>query len=76
MNSVTPPGAQQALTQLPEIAAYLPCRIVIYEENYVTKLSTIGLEEMLAAVEVNEEFRSYMTLLFMNLKQVMHSWDN
>jgi len=71
-----PSGAQQALTQLPEIAAYLPCRIAVYEENYATKLSTIGLEEMLAAVEVNDEFKSFMTMLFTNLKQVMHSWDD
>jgi len=71
-----PPGAQQALTQLPEISAYLPCRISVYEENYATKLTTIGLEEILSAVEVNDEFRSYMTILFANLKQVMHSWDN
>ena len=71
-----PSGAQQALTQLPEIAAYLPCRIAVYDENYATKLSTIGLEEMLAAVEVNDEFKSFMTILFTNLKQVMHSWDD
>ncbi|KYJ85943.1 DUF302 domain-containing protein [Sulfurovum riftiae] len=71
-----PPGAQQALTHIAEISAYLPCRISVYRENHVTKLATIGLDEILSAMDVNTEFKSYMTILFTNLKQVMHSWDN
>ena len=71
-----PPGAQQALSQLPEISVYLPCRISVYEDNGLTALSTIGLEEMINAFEVDERFKTYMTILFENLKQVMHSWDD
>ena len=71
-----PPGAQQALTHIAEISAYLPCRISVYEENGVTKMATIGLAEILNAVDVDDEFKSYMTILFDNLKQVMHSWDD
>ena len=71
-----PPGAQQALSQLPEISVYLPCRLSVYEDNGLTVLSTIGLEEMINAFEVDERFKTYMTILFENLKQVMHSWDD
>ncbi len=71
-----PAGAQQALTYLSEISVYLPCRISVYEDNGVTTLSTIGLEEIVNIFEVDERFKSYMTILFENLKQVMHSWDD
>ncbi len=70
-----PPGAQQALSQLPEISAYLPCRISLYEDNGSTTLSTIGLEDIIDVIEADERFKTYMILLFENLKQVMHSWD-
>jgi len=71
-----PAGAQEALTHTPQIAAYLPCRIAVYEEGFGTKLSTIGLEDILSAVETDEDLKTFMTMLFMNLKQVMHSWDD
>ena len=71
-----PPGAQQALSQLAEISVYLPCRISIYEENGVTTLATIGLEDIINAFDVDERFKTYMILLFENLKQVMHSWND
>jgi len=70
-----PQGAQQALEHIAEISAYLPSRISVYEENGVTILVSIGLEEIINAVDVNEEFKSYMSILFINLKHVMHSWD-
>jgi len=70
-----PEGAQQALTYLSEISVYLPCRISVYQENGATALSTIGLEEIVTTFEVDDRFASYMTILFENLKQVMHSWD-
>ncbi|OYY26244.1 MAG: hypothetical protein B7Y23_10055 [Sulfurovum sp. 16-42-52] len=70
-----PPGAQQALTKLPEISVYLPCRISMYENNGMTALSTIGIEEIINAVEAKEEFKTYMIILFENLKRVMRSWD-
>lgn len=71
-----PPGAQQALSHIAEISTYLPCRISVYEEDNVTKLATIGLEEIINALDVDTKFKSYMTILFENLKQVMHSWDD
>ena len=70
-----PPGAQQALSQIAAISVYLPCRISVYEEEAKTKLSTIGFEEIMSAVNVNEDFKAFMSILFLNLKAVMHSWD-
>ena len=71
-----PAGAQQALEYLPEISVYLPCRISVYENAGVTTLSTIGIEEIVNTFDVDERFQSYMTILFENLKQVMHSWND
>ena len=71
----SPPGAQQELFHLPELSAYLPCRISLYEEDGLTKLTTIGLEDIVSVVEADEQFKAYMTILFENLKHVMHSWD-
>ncbi len=69
-----PPGAQQALSQIAAISVYLPCRISVYEEEGKTKLSTIGFEDILGAVEVDEEFKAFMAILFVNLKNVMQSF--
>ena len=70
-----PPGAQQALSEIAAISVYLPCRLSLYEDNGVTTLATIGFEDMLNAVEVDENFKAHMTIIFENLKRVMHSWD-
>lgn len=71
-----PPGAQQALSKIAEISVYLPCRISIYEENGYCTLATIGFEDMLSAVDVDDNFKTHMLIIFENLKRVMHSWDN
>ncbi len=71
-----PPGAQQALSEIAAISVYLPCRLSVYEDNGVTNISTIGFEDILNAVDVDERFKSFMTILFDNLKRVMHSWDD
>ena len=70
-----PQGAQQALSEIAAISVYLPCRLSLYEDNGVTTLATIGFEDMLNAVEVDENFKAHMTIIFENLKRVMHSWD-
>jgi len=71
-----PSGAQQALSEIAAISVYLPCRLSVYEDNGVTNISTIGFEDILNAVDVDERFKSFMTILFDNLKRVMHSWDD
>ena len=70
-----PPGAQQALSEIAAISVYLPCRLSLYEDNGVTTLATIGFEDILNAVDVDERFKAFMTILFENLKRVMHSWE-
>lgn len=71
-----PQGAQQALTYSAEISVYLPCRISVYQEDGLTTLSTIGLEEIANQFDKDARFSSFMNILFENLKKVMHSWDN
>ncbi len=71
-----PPAAQQALSQLPIISVYLPCRISVFEENGKTTLSTIGFEDMLGSVDVDEDFQAHMSLIYEDLKRLMHSWDS
>jgi len=70
-----PKGAQQALTEMAAISVYLPCRLSVYEEEGVTTLSTIEFEDMLNAVEVDDQFKADMKIIFENIKGVMHSWD-
>jgi len=71
-----PPGAQDALSHLAEISVYLPCRLSLYEENGKTTLATIGFEDMLNAVEMDNTFKAHMSIIFENLKHLMHSWDD
>jgi len=70
-----PAGAQKALTAMPDISVYLPCRISVYEENGKTVLATIGFEDILNAVEVDETFKGFMTELFVKLQGLMNSWN-
>jgi len=71
-----PPAAQQALSHAPDISVYLPCRISVYEDNGQTVLATIGAEEMLASVELDEALKTHMLEIFETLKSIMHSWDS
>ncbi len=70
-----PAAAQEALTCMSNISIYLPCRISVYEENGKAVLSTIGLDDMLRTVEVDEVFQAHMAVIFETLKGIMHSWD-
>ena len=69
-----PEAAQDALATLPEISVYLPCRLSLYEENGVTTLATIGIEDMLAAVEVEEGFQRHMAEIFEKVRALMNGW--
>ncbi len=70
-----PAGAQKALTAMPDISVYLPCRISVYEEKGKTVLATIGFDDILNAVEVDETFKGFMNELFMKLQGLMNSWN-
>jgi len=69
-----PTGAQEALNNVPDISVYLPCRLSVYEENGVTTLSTIGIEDMLQAVEVDDVFKKHMNEIFQNIRALMNAW--
>lgn len=69
-----PAGAQEALSSMPDISVYLPCRLSIYEENGVTTLATIGIEDMLQTVEVDEVFKKHMNEIFHNIRALMNAW--
>jgi len=69
-----PAGAQKALNSMPDISVYLPCRISIYEENGVTTLATIGIEDMLQTVNVDEEFKKHMSEIFQKISALMNAW--
>ena len=69
-----PAGAQEALKNVPDISVYLPCRLSVYEEKGVTTLSTIGIEDMLQAVEVDEVFKKHMNEIFQNIRALMNAW--
>ncbi|GIT99108.1 MULTISPECIES: DUF302 domain-containing protein [unclassified Sulfurovum] len=67
-----PGGAQQALSTIPEISVYLPCRLSIYREDGLTVLTTIGIEDILQSVNVDDAFRAYMNEIFEKIKTLMH----
>ena len=70
-----PLGAQKVLSQIVEISVYLPCRLSVYEENGETVLATIGFENILESVEVDENFKRFMSELFEYLKALMNAWN-
>ena len=69
-----PAAAHQALNTLPEISVYLPCKLSLYTEEGVTVLATIGIEDMLNAVDVDEEFKAHLQEIFNNIRALMNSW--
>ncbi len=66
-----PPAANMALNAIPDISVYLPCRISVYEQNGVTVLATIGIEDILNAVDVDDDFKQHMGEIFNNLRTLM-----
>ena len=69
-----PVAAQSALDTLPEISVYLPCRLSVYEEDGKTVLATIGIEDMLGAVEVDDDFKKHMSEIFDKVRALMNAW--
>lgn len=69
-----PLGAQEALNYMSEISVYLPCRLSIYSEGDKTVLATIGLEDMMNAIDVDEEFKGFMSEIFQKIHALMNAW--
>ena len=70
-----PHAASEALTALPEISVYLPCRLSLYEENGKTVLATINIKDIMESVDVDQDFKLQMTSVFEYLEHVMQSWQ-
>jgi uncharacterized protein (DUF302 family) len=69
-----PPAANMALNSIADISVYLPCRVSIYEQNGDTVLATIGMEDILGAVEVDDNFKKHMSEIFNNLRALMNAF--
>lgn len=69
-----PAAAADALNSTSEISVYLPCRLSVYEENGVTVLATIGVEDMLNSIDVDEEFARHMLVIFNKIRALMGAW--
>ena len=69
-----PPAAHMALNAITDISVYLPCRISIYEENGTTVLATIGMEDIMNSVDVDDTFKEHMSEIFNNLRALMNSF--
>ncbi len=69
-----PPAANMALNAIADISVYLPCRISVYEQNGSTVLATIGIEDILNAVDVDDDFREHMSKIFNNLRALMNAF--
>ncbi len=70
-----PAAAQKVLSEIVEVSVYLPCRLSIYEENGKTVLATMGFEDMLGSVEIEESFKLFMSEIFEELKALMNAWN-
>ena len=69
-----PVAAQAALDTMPEISVYLPCRLSVYEEEGKTVLATIGIDDMLGAVAVDDDFKKHMSEIFDKVRALMNGW--
>jgi len=71
-----PPAAQQAMESMPTMSVYLPCRISAFEEGDKTKLTTIGMEEIMQNFELSNEFKEYMGEVYKRLQNLMNSFNS
>lgn len=69
-----PPAANMALHTIADISVYLPCRISVYEQNGMTVLATIGINDILNGVDVNDDFKEHMGEIFNNLRALMSAF--
>ncbi len=69
-----PSAAQEALKEMSEISVFLPCRLSVYEENGKTVLATINIKDMVENLNVEEDFKIHMIMVFEHIEKLMKSW--
>lgn len=65
--------AAAMMTDFPNFAIFMPCKLAIYENNGETIISTMNMEIMLKAVSSNPELFNETTTLYNTLKSLMDS---
>jgi len=70
-----PKAANEALSAMPEISVYLPCRLSVYEEGGKTVLATIDINDIMDSMAIDETFKKNMKNVFAYLESVMRSWS-
>ncbi len=65
--------ASKILTTNPEFSIFMPCKIVIYEHEGSSVVSTMNMEMMLKIFEENKEMYNETMQLFGTLKELMTS---
>ena len=63
--------AAAMLTDYPHFSIFMPCKLAIYEENGSTVISTMNMEIMLQAININQDLYKEATSLYSTLKIVM-----
>ena len=61
------------LTDYPNFSIFMPCKLVIYENNGNTVISTMNMEIILKMVSANQELYGNAITLFNTLKSMMKS---
>ena len=69
-----PVAAHAALNELPEISVYLPCRLSVYQEDGMTILATIGIEEIVNSEDIDAELKVHMLEIFDKIRALMNAW--
>lgn len=70
-----PVAAQSALSLHPELSVYLPCRISLYEKDGTTVISTIGINDILASFDLEDDFKAHMQTIFDTLKKLIKNLE-
>ena len=68
-----PKGGHDALSQIPEISAFLPCRLSVFEDGENTTISTIDVSVILGCVNANPQLQGHMNAIYENLVKLMRS---
>lgn len=70
-----PAAAQKILSEKPELAIFLPCRISLYEENGKTVISTLNMKTLIDSFNLSISLKAHVYSVYGKLEKIMKSWD-